>query len=174
MASYRGPDSRISDFQVASALTPAPARMVLAAAAPAPKVRPKRYDIFDEATVGEPQVLVPPAATAYDDPLAPLILRTGFSSSYASTDHFSKAADAATDLASLSVVQLGVFSVADNAARAAASFRQYGRVATTDIPSGDRTMQAVRVIVDTRTVSAEDLLAAAKAAGFSDAYIVAQ
>jgi rare lipoprotein A len=176
MASYRGPGSRIrDDVQLASASPAKAPRLVLASATPQPKRRPRdSFDVFSEPADGEPQVLLPPAATAYEDPLAPLILRSGLSSSYAPADRFSKAAEAANDVGSRSVVQIGLFSSIENAERAGELFRSYGEVSTPDVPHGGQNLRAVRVVVDVRSVTAQSVLATAKAAGFGDAYILAE
>jgi hypothetical protein len=119
-----------------------------------------------------------PASFGGEDPLGPLILRTGFESSYAPTDHFSQAQRAATELAATGdravIVQIGMFGDRANAERVAAHFASFGRVLTKDVPAADRTLYSVRVVVDKASVRPEAVLAAANAAGLADAFVVSR
>jgi rare lipoprotein A len=102
MASYAAPGARPSNSLFAAARAPAPpASFVIASAPAAPRAKPLRpIDAAFTATDAAPMVLMPAyAPTGYDDPLAPLILRTGFASSYAAPERLSPAHQAAAILA---------------------------------------------------------------------------
>jgi rare lipoprotein A len=171
MASYRAPGGSAGADGVLLAMNEATQpRVSLASARPRKPLRADRFQVFDEPST--PVDLVPATAN-YNDPMAPLILRTGFSSSYAeSTDHFTLGQEAAADMASRTIVRLGVFGDRDNAQRMAARFAQYGKVRSSDASSGGHTLQALSVVVDTRKVSPQDVIVAANGVGLKDAFVV--
>lgn len=208
MASYRAPGALPADDFMLATARPAPMTppgVILASAPVGPRARkpaPIDFGIADD----QPVVLTPanarakmpalmPAATD-GDPLAPLILRTGFTSSYAPTDHFTPAVAAATRMAKANrpvatnvaaleqglqaktsrarVVQLGVFSDPANADRIADAFGRYGRVLVIDKASDNGTLKAVRVVVDDPAVPTDAVIAAAEQAGLRGAALVAR
>lgn len=100
LASYKGPDAGLGGSMLALGQARQPVQPVVLAAAPPPRLRP----VFAGALLpmpafDEPQFLMPAYAPAEDDPLAPLIMRTGFSNSYASVPPLSGAQRAAANLA---------------------------------------------------------------------------
>ena len=73
---------------------------VMLAAAPAPRLRPPPGIAYQPAPGGgDPMLLLPAGALPTDDPLGPLIMRTGFASGYAATPQLSGAQAAADALA---------------------------------------------------------------------------
>ena len=109
------------------------------------------------------------------DPLAPLILKAGFASSYASEPEpyrFTPAQAAATEMAAgdavaaldnarrinaSTTIQLGTFSDPANASRIADHFAGYGEVVIAEVPR----RQGLR-IVRVRTIDPQSVLAAAR------------
>jgi hypothetical protein len=166
MASYRAP-GRGSDVLLALNEQPRP-RPVLASATPRKKLRVDRFEIFNE----QPEYPDSFEGGAGDDLLAPLILRDGVASSYAAREDLTAPHEAAEALGSQTVLQLGVFGDSANAARVGKDFARYGRVRSTEITSGDRALQIVRVVLDGRTTTPERVLAAAAAAGLHDAFLL--
>jgi hypothetical protein len=124
--------------------------------------------------------LGPDAGT--DDMLAPLILRTGFASSYAPPNMLTPAQSAAARLAAgpttdsapalPPIVQLGSFSDPGNADRAGRLFARYGKVVTIDRLSNAGTIHSVRVVIDDPAIKPDTVIAAAEAAGLAGAYLV--
>ncbi len=198
MASYHAPAFGSPVIQVAAAGQPA-APTYMAAAAPTPRVMPRRLpdDAFapPPAAVADPLVLTPAFAPlptmAPSDPLAPLIMRAGLS--YAETEPLSAAHQAAADLARSdlatalqkaaaekateiggppAIVQVGSFADRTNAERVATLLGRFGspEVATRD--SGGRTINVVRVSVHGTTPDA--VIAAAADMGLSGAFVVSQ
>ena len=177
LASYRAPGRPVSGTMIASSAVPS-GGLVLASA-PLPRMK-----AFDSGGVGEPMALAPiPAALTLEDPLAPLILRTGFASSYLPTDHFSKAQEAAAGLAAagsraaaqppgaVATVQIGAFADPSNAMRVGARFAKYGKVAFADQTAGARSVRVVRVVV-VGSAAVKAVIEAAGAAGLSGAFVV--
>ncbi len=176
MASYRGPGV-------------APATMV-ASRQPAPVSRPV---VVAANRRPQPTAIAPtPVAASFDDPIGPLILRSGFVTSYAEANRFTPAHVAAADLAAAGTrraqalsaadpvddapssitVQIGAFSDPANAIRVGAQFGKFGEVVVTDQSRDGRTLRVVQVMIqDTRTTS-ETVIAAAAAAGLSGAFVV--
>ncbi|HET7714257.1 MAG TPA: SPOR domain-containing protein [Bauldia sp.] len=122
----------------------------------------------------------PPSAT-FADPIAPLILETGFVSSYAAPEpyRFTPAQTAAIELASGGVavarplqppqtVQLGTFSDPANAERVAESFAGLGETIVAVDTQNGRSLRIVRV----RTIDAGSVLAHAGKLGLAGAYVV--
>lgn len=178
LATYRGPGRAapgVPDTMLASARPTAPARSpVVLASAPTPRSRPADFG------AGEPMALAPsPASLTLDDPLAPLILRTGFASSYLPTDRFTPAQSAAADLAAAAdraaatgpVVQVGTFADPANAARAGRLVAAYGTVAVAEAAVDGRAVNVVRVTVAGGSDPAA-VIDAARAAGLDGAFVV--
>ena len=126
--------------------------------------------------MGAPAFL--PASFGGEDPLGPLILRTGFETSYAATDHFSGAQEAAAKVAAegdrAAIVQIGTFGERTNAERIGERFAAYGRVLTLEKQAADRTRYSVRVVVDKARVRPEAVIGAANAAGLADAFVISR
>lgn len=131
-----------------------------------------RFAVFDDEPDGAAPIDLAPAAGG--DNLAPLILRTSASSSYAATDDGTAGQRAAALLASRAVVQVGVFGDPSNASRVAREFSRFGRIATAETKSGDHVLKAVRVVVDSGDVEPETVVAAANAAGLNDAFVISR
>ena len=167
MASYRSTGG--DDGTLLALNQPRADRVFLSSAKPQRKAKPSRFDIFDE-PAGEPAKLLPAAEEG--DSLGPLILRNSYASSYVATDRFTKAAEATAEVGALAVVQLGVFGDRANAERAASTFSGYGKIVTADVTSGDRKLQAVRVVVDGRQVEPTAVVALAHSRGLDDAFVV--
>jgi rare lipoprotein A len=108
LASYRGPDAGGSMFAANNAPVPsAPVALASVAAVPRPVLATYR-PVPVQAAVAGPLVLDPvyaPATDGNDDPLAPLIMRTGFVSSYASSSSVTAAQAAADSLAQPDALQ---------------------------------------------------------------------
>ncbi len=138
-------------------------------------------DLFGAQRLDSPAITAPafmPATFSNDDPLGPLILRTGFSMSYAPTNTFSRAHDAAAELSRHGKddvrVQIGTYGERANAERIASLLGGYGSVAVAEVPTADRMLYSVGVIVDRSSMAPESVLAAAHAAGIADAFIVSR
>jgi rare lipoprotein A len=166
LASYRSEGG--GDGPMLALTAPRPDRVFLASGEKPKKGDTDRFAVFDDSA--EPFDLVP--ASAQGDELAPLILRDSFASSYAPADRFSGAESAVADMASLSVIQLGSFGDAGNAERAAERFARFGKVVRTEVMSGGRVLTAVRIVVDGRDSNAGDIVAAARADGLTDAFVI--
>ena len=197
LASYRGPGSAARSTLFAFR-RPAAGSFVLASA-PTARVNPRRLPDHAFATTpvaaGPPLVLMPPNAPVSansSDPLAPLIIRSTFASSYAQSNALTAAEHAAEDLARAAlgqslaraaakradrigrppaVVQVGSFSDPANARRIAGEFGRFGRPETTIRDSNGRTLRVVRVIAGPRTTPAA-IIAAAAGMGLPDAFIL--
>ena len=107
LASYRAPDTGGTMFASNNQPVP-PAAVVLASAVQ--RQRPVMAAVYQppRAAVADPLVLTPlytPALDTYDDPLAPLIMRSGFVSSYASPATLTSAQQAAATLAQPDALQ---------------------------------------------------------------------
>jgi rare lipoprotein A len=176
LASYRAPGRPASGTMIAS--NAAPSGGLVLASAPLPRMK-------TSGGVGEPIAPVPiPAALTLEDPLAPLILRTGFASSYLPTDHFTKAQEAAAGLAAAgsraaarssgaaTTVQIGAFADPSNAMRVGTRFSKYGKVAFADQMAGERSVRVVRVVV-VGNAAVKAVIEAAGAAGLSGAFVLA-
>jgi rare lipoprotein A len=171
MASYRAPGGRGDDVLLALNEATRP-RVTLASARPRKPLRADRFEVFDDPPAEAPVDLVP-ATASYSDPMAPLILRTGFSSSYApSTDRFTLVQEAAAEVGAQTVVQIGVFGDKANAQRIAGQFARYGKIRSTDVSSGSHALEALSVVVDARKVSPQDVIVAANAVGLNDAFVI--
>jgi hypothetical protein len=186
LASYQGPNDFGHDTLFASRVTSTPKNVVLASLTKprrgnSPSGPDRSMDLFGAQRVDAPTITAPAyIPTTYDnsDPLGPLILRTGFVSSYAPADRFNQAQHATAALAergkSLAIVQLGTFGERTNAERIAARFGEFGKVTTQNMPSAGRTLYLVQLLIDRSIVRPESVLAAATAAGLSDAFVVAR
>jgi hypothetical protein len=155
-----------------------------AVASAEPPVR--RRKLIDFGIADKALAIAPTAAPGLDDPLAPLILQTGFASSYLPADRFSAAHSAAADLAVSGTiaarasaamktagtaqqplkVQVGSFSNSTNAERAARHFADYGRVTTT---VQDR-LTVVTVVTAAQT--ANTVIKAADDIGLRGAFVI--
>jgi rare lipoprotein A len=185
-ASYQGPNDFGHDTLFASKVTRTPKNIVLASLnKPRKGSNPTRsdrsMDLFGAQRVDAPAITAPafvPTTFTRDDPLGPLILRAGFVSSYAPADQASEAQAATEILAergrSLSLVQLGTFGEKANADRVAARFSEFGKVTTRDATSAGRTLHLVQVLVDRSIVTPDSVVAAAAAAGLSDAFVLSR
>lgn len=167
------------------------------AEAPPPRIRPV-VDAFQPDAFGAPMILAP--AIAYDDPLAPLIMRASFASGYAAEEPLAPAQAAAAALArsgpridlqaaldraaarkarelGLSpqpgavIVQIGSFANPDNAMRVARDFRRFGRTESRETQSGGRTLVVVTVVVDP-ALAPDTVVAAAAKAGLHGAFLL--
>jgi rare lipoprotein A len=166
VSSYRGPNDFGHDTLYASKVTRTPEKVVVASLTP--RKQPKgRTELVDRSIdlFGE-------------DPLGPLILRTGFETSYAPTNHFSGAQFAAAEVAEegdrAMLVQIGTFGDRANAERIGERFAAFGRVVTQESLAADRTLYSVRVVIDKARVRPETVITAAHAAGLGDAFVVSQ
>jgi rare lipoprotein A len=168
-----------------------------AAAMPLPRARPADLEAYPPAPTSQnPLILAPAFAPSDDDPLAPLIMRSSFVTSYADNAGRTAAQNAADDLVNgrfkttgleaalanaaskyrqehtsapgAAIVQLGSFGDPVNAKRAADRFGRYGTVSTTS----QDTLTTVRVSVD--ATAAASVVDAAKAAGLQGAFILAE
>jgi hypothetical protein len=161
--------------------TKARQNVVLAsAAAPAPRFRGSQ-------PISEPMALGPsPAALTYEeDPLGPLILRSGMASSYLPTDRFTKAQHAANAMAGSAkkptaaksapglIVQLGAFRDPANAQRVADRFGVYGETEILDATSAGSAVKVVRVTVP-RDHGPSELMSAAAEAGLNGSFVLGQ
>jgi len=177
MASYRGP-GQTTDTMVASRQpAPQPQPVVVAARGP------------------QPVAVVPTTvSTGFDDPIGPLILRSGFVTSYAESGHFTPAHAAAAALAAgdrpvsspasaterlqgpivSTTIQLGVFSDSANAERVRTRFDRFGSVSLTDQARDGRTLRVVRVVINDPDVAPETVINAAEAAGLAGAFVVSR
>lgn len=138
-------------------------------------------ELFGAQRLDAPPVTAPayvPAALPAGDSLGPLILRSGFTSSYAPAEPFGAAHRAATTLAqngrTVSIVQLGTFADGTNAERVATRFKAFGRVETSNVASAGRTLYTVRVLVGDPDITPQNVVAAAADLGLSDAFIVSR
>lgn len=174
MASYSGPGKR--------------PRTMLASRNPSPKrAEPVTAPVVVAAAPNEPAA-IGPSPTGFDDPIGPLILRSGFVSSYAEPRQLTAAHAAAADLGRKGdiaarpqhpepdrrniVVQLGVFADPANAARVGAMFRKFGRVDVVRQSRDGRALRIVKVAISDRSTDPARVIAAAESAGLSGAYIV--
>jgi len=187
VASYKGPGEFGGGTLVASTATPKPKNVVLASLTPRRQQQRERpvqvdssIDLFGAQRLDAPAITTPafmPTGSMHDDPLAPLIMRTGFTMSYAASNRFSRAHLAAAALAqggrTSSTIQIGTFGDRANAARIAPRFGEFGEVETHKTISAGRTLYIVRVIANTANPGAsEAVIAAARAAGLVDAFVV--
>jgi rare lipoprotein A len=179
MASYRGPGATPPRTMVASNDSRLPKPGVFT---PGTKTRSTiDFSVADEGLAFGAE----PVPATFSDPIAPLILQTGFVSSYAEPepDRFTPAQAAATALAigdegaafettrplpAPATIQVGTFSDPANAKRAAASLSQFGEVAVVEDTRDGKALRIVRV----RTVNADSVLAAAGKLGLSGAFVV--
>ncbi len=203
LASYTGPDEGSSGSMVAWNRAPQPAETVILASAPRPRIRPVLAGAaqIPVPAFDDPQLLMPAYAPAEDDLLAPLIMRAGFTSSYAGNPPRTGAQRAANDLADpdlrsalaraaakkadelglrptvspgasgTAVVQIGSFSEPANALRIGKAFRRFGQVESTLQQSGARILTVVRVTVDPSVAPAAVVDAAAEA-GLAGAFVL--
>jgi hypothetical protein len=132
-------------------------------------------DLFGSQRLDSAPIIAPAfvPSTVESDPLGPLILRTGFSMSYAPTDSFSGAHVAAAQLSQSGrdevVVQIGTYGEKANAERIGGLLKGYGRVEISDAGTSDGAFYTVRVA----TLGAPDgVIAAARDAGIGDAFVV--
>jgi rare lipoprotein A len=187
VSSYKGPNDFGHDTLFASNVTRTPERIVVASLTPPkpPKLRSNRVDrsidLFGAQRLDAPPVVAPaflPTSFGGDDPLGPLILRTGFETSYAPTNRFSGAQAAAAEVAvagdRAAIVQIGTFGERANAERIGEHFAAYGRVVTQEKQAAERTLYSVRVVVDKARVRPEAVIGAANAAGLADAFVVSR
>jgi rare lipoprotein A len=184
MASYRGPGA-----------VPAPATMVAANSHVVPKptviaANTRTRPSIDFSVADEGGAFDAGPAAAFSDPLAPLILKTGFASSYAPVDanRFTPAHAAAADLAAqapsdaladldrrlaaATTLQIGAFADPGNADRAARRFAAFGKVAMRAAEGRGQALQVVFVTVTDPSVSPEVVIAAAEQAGLHGVRVV--
>jgi rare lipoprotein A len=186
VSSYKGPNDFGHDTLFASNVTRTPDKIVVASLTP-PKSRKVRtgidrsIDLFGAQRLDAAPVVAPaflPASFDGEDPLGPLILRTGFETSYAPTDRFSGAQAAVAEVAAAgdraAIIQIGTFGERANAKRIGERFAAYGRVVTQEKLAADRTLYSVRVVVDKARVRPETVIGAANAAGLADAFLVSR
>ena len=198
LASYQGPGIGLSQGGAFAENRVATAGMVMASAAPAPRLRPGIAD-------SDPMMLTPTFATtaAYapdqSDNLGALILRSGLTRSYAETPPPAPALAAATELSSHDLtsaltaaaarkareldaargtrqpvtIQLGSFSTPENAERIAAQFGRYGQTQLQTRDTGGRNLQVVFVTTD-GSIPPEAVIDAAVATGLNGAFVVAR
>ena len=199
LATYQGPGGAPSSQGRAFAENRlATAGMVVAAAAPAPRLRSGIAD-------SEPIQLMPAFETnvAYApepaDNLGALILRSGLSRSYAATPPPAPGLTAAAELSSHDLttaltaaatrkaremqanrvtgqpvtIQLGSFSTPENARRVAARFGRYGQTEMQTQAFGGRDLQVVTVTTD-GSVAPRTVIDDAAAAGLNGAHVVAR
>jgi len=176
MASYRGPGQTTGTMVASRQPVRQPQRVVVAAA---------RHP--------QPSGITPtPVSTGFDDPIGPLILRSGFVTSYAEANHFTPAHAAVAALAAgdrpepsptstaeqrriaVTTIQLGVFADPANADRVRAQFTRFGSVSLTDQARGGRTLRIVRIALDETDVAPETVIDAAAAAGLTGAFVVSR
>lgn len=191
VSSYRGPNDFGGETLFASNMTPTAKQkktinpnnqVLLASAAP---VKPRKQqrkdgsmDLFGAQRLDGAPIVAPafvPTTGFENDPLGPLILRTGFSMSYAPTDASSPAHDAAAELSASGNeeirVQVGTFGDRANAERIGALLRDQGRVEIAEIHAGDRRLYTVRLDA---LGGAEGAIAAARKAGAQDAFVLSR
>jgi rare lipoprotein A len=201
LASYRAPDVGAGGSMLALNTDRQPT--VVLAAAPMPRVRPVFAGAMSipATTFDDPQLLMPAYAPADDDLLAPLILRAGFTNSYAADPPQTGAQHAAADLAqpnlhtalaraaamkadelglrstvppaggATAVVQLGSFSEPANAERIGKAFLRFGQVENSFQQRGSKSLTVVRVILDP-TVTPSEVVDAAAEAGLAGAFVL--
>ena len=178
MASYRGP-GQTTDTMVASRQ-------------PAPQLQPV---VLAAARRPQPAALAPTTvSTGFDDPIGPLILRSGFVTSYAEASHFTPAHAAVAALAGgdqpasspgsaidrlqrpivSTTIQLGVFSDSANAERVRAQFERFGRVSLTDRAGNGGALRVVRVVVNDPEITPGTVIDAAARAGLAGAFVVSR
>jgi rare lipoprotein A len=202
LASYEGPSAGPPGSMFAW-IKPQPkpkattAPVVYASATvPMPRARPadlEAYPPVAAAAVKNPLILDPALTPSDDDPLAPLIMRSSFVTSYADGQTLTAAQTAADDLvkgrlvgtglegalakaaakrgAELhatagTVVQLGSFGDPANAERVAAAFGRYGTISK----SAQGSLTVVRVAV--AAAGADAVIGAARDAGLPGAFIL--
>jgi hypothetical protein len=136
-------------------------------------------DLFGAQRLDEPMVSAPaflPSTFTNSDPLGPLILRSGFSTSYAADDQLTDAQEAASKVAeagrAVPVVQIGAFGDKANAERVAARFGSFGKPVVGQSGSSQK-LYTVRVLVNRPAMEPGTVIEAANAAGIPDAFLVA-
>jgi len=196
LASYSGPGVRSSGGPLASGRSERwGGGFVVASATPRPVLRRLPDDAFapPPATGADPMVLVPAYAPTVGaaDPLAALIMNSGFVSSYAEVEVISAAHRAAAELARAdltialdraaarraaeiggppAIVQVGSFADRTNAERAARAFAGYGEVTTVAQDSDHGMVYVVTVAVPVPTRPG-NVIATANAMGLSGAFV---
>ncbi|WP_421723609.1 septal ring lytic transglycosylase RlpA family protein [Bauldia sp.] len=169
-------------------------RRMLMASYSAPGVRPKtmiatrkRQPVMVAAASRQPAkplAIAPKAPGQFDDQIGPLILRSGLISSYAETQRFTPAQEAAADLAAVrtlsppqrpdtATIQLGVFGDPANVDRVRAAFGRLGVVSSTPIQREGRALHVVRLTVD-GAGGAQAAIDAARTAGLTGAFVVSR
>ena len=172
---------------------------IMVAQAPAPRLRPvaATYQQPTYQPQQAPMAIQPGGWETYgDDPLGPLIMRTGFASGYAPETQ-PTAAQAAIDTIAIrpdlraaldraaerrarelglvphstTVVQLGSFGNPDNAARAVHDFAHFGQAVARTKQVNGRDLTVVTVAL-APSVSPDAVVQAAAAAGLSGAFVV--
>ncbi len=180
MASYRGPGGTPPRTMVASNDVRLPKPGIFT---PGTRTRPTvDFSVANEGMAFGTE----PIPAGLSDPIAPLILKAGFASSYASEPEpyrFTEAQAAATALASGDAVQsfetprelpapqtiqVGTFSDAANAKRVASRFAGFGEVAIAEDIRDGKALRIVRV----RTIDPQSVMAAAGKIGLSGAFAV--
>jgi rare lipoprotein A len=179
-----------------------PQRRVVADASPMPAAQPiPAGSNYGERSLGtityaEPigyqdQGMIPAVADDYYEPPRPRSNRSSYAAEPAASPSQRAVAEMATGRSDLQValdaavgraaadrsadaaiIQLGVFANAANADQLAARFADLGRVTTTPMSVGGKSMQSVRLVVAGRAVTGVDAIAKVKAAGLSGAYLV--
>jgi rare lipoprotein A len=202
MASYEGPSNNPVGSMFAwikpqpKPRATNPPVVVASATMPLPRARPADLQAYPPVAASasqNPLILAPAFAPSDDDPLAPLIMRSSFVTSYADGSVLTRAQSAAEDLASgrlkatgleaalasaaarrgaemhagaTAVVQLGSFGNTANAERIANMFGRYGKVTTT----AQDALTVVRVSV--AGGMADGVIGVAREAGLPGAFIV--
>jgi rare lipoprotein A len=188
VSSYRGPNDFGGNTLFAWNATPAPKKTVkpnshvlLASAGPTkPRKQQQKdgsIDLFGAQRLDGAPIIAPTfmPASSVGDPLGPLILRTGFSMSYASTELSSPAHDAAAEMSAAGRqegrVQIGTFGDKANAERIGTLLKDHGQVEIAEARAGNRALYTVRIIT---VGAAEGVIAAARDAGAHDAFILSR
>lgn len=193
LASYRGPGDAPNARSGLRRTQPAAAPIMVASAMPRLRRLPDSAFEPPPATGTDPMVLVPAYAPAagQPDPLAALIINSGFVSSYAEAEVMSAAHRAAADLARAdltialdraaarkaaelggppAIVQVGSFADRTNAERAARAFSRFGTVTTVASDGEHGTVYVVTVAVPAPKTP-DIVIAEASAMGLTGAFV---
>jgi rare lipoprotein A len=188
VSSYRGPNDFGGNTLFAWNEPAAPKKTInpntpvlLASTAPQKpkKQQPKdgSIDLFGAQRLDGAPIIAPTfmPASSEGDPLGPLILRTGFSMSYAGAEPSSLAHDAAAELSAAGKervrVQIGTFGDRANAERIAALLSDHGEAEIAEAWAGNRMLYTVRI---TATGGGDMVVRAAHDAGARDAFILSR
>lgn len=181
MASYRGPGG-VEPRTMVAANEPRKWPSLLAS-------RNKTRPAIDFSVADETMAFDDATPPNLADPIGPLILESGFASSYAETARpveISRAQAAVTAMASAAdvsfppprtlpaprTIQLGTFSDVSNAKRAAAKFAGYGEPVISGDVRGGKTLHVLQVRVVDPDVDTGDVIAAAGRMGLGGAFVL--